>query len=63
MLELKKRLNKELVELLAKKGNLEAFIGTKKYHELSEVQRSLLIVQKDAMETYASCLYQRIHNL
>lgn len=60
---IKAELQVELNELLDKKSKLETFIGTKVYDQLPQVQRSLLIIQKDAMETYATCLYERKENL
>ena len=63
MKELKKRLNKEFIDLLDKKETLEIFIGSKKFHTLKQIQKSLLTIQLDAMTTYATCLYERINNL
>lgn len=63
MRDIKSELNKELEDLLDKKMNLSAFIGTEIFNKLSSVQKSLLVVQKDSMETYATCLYERINNL
>tara|TARA_R110000851_G_C12665302_1_gene521914 strand:- start:302 stop:493 length:192 start_codon:yes stop_codon:yes gene_type:complete len=63
MRDIKSELNKELEDLLDKKMNLSAFIGTEIFNKLPTVQKSLLVVQKDSMETYATCLYERINNL
>ena len=63
MKDIKNILNDELRELLKRKNNLAAFIGTEPFYDLSQGQRSLLIVQRDAMETYATCLYERTLNL
>lgn len=60
---IKLELQKELDELLDKKNKLENFIGSIPYHNLPPIQRSLLVIQKDAMETYATCLYERKESL
>jgi hypothetical protein len=63
MRDIKSELQKELGDLSAKVNNLDGFIGGIYFDKLSIVQQSLLIVQKDAMETYQTCLYERIKNL
>lgn len=63
MSDFKNRLQIELNELLDKKNKLTAFLGSKQYDEIEQVQKSLLLVQSEAMETYAMCLYERLNNL
>jgi hypothetical protein len=57
-----KKVSNELIELEEKIEYLENIFGTEKFHELSSIQKTLLIVQKDAMETYATCLNERLNN-
>lgn len=61
--EFKIRLKKEFEELKDKISKLESFINSKKIDTVIQIQKSLLIVQLDAMQTYATCLYERINNL
>jgi hypothetical protein len=57
-----KKVSDEIIELEEKIENLENIFGTEKFNELSLIQKTLLIVQKNAMETYASCLNERLNN-
>jgi len=57
-----KKVSGELIEIEEKIENLENIFGTEKFNELSLIQKTLLIVQKNAMETYASCLNERLNN-
>ena len=61
MIERKKVAN-EYIKLSEKIENPENFFGTAKFNALSDTQKVLLIVQKDAMETYATCLNERLNN-
>ena len=54
------RMNKELSELESNLYKLDLFLDTKKYMELSEMNKRLLSEQSDAMGRYASILRRRI---
>ena len=56
----RKRVEAELGDVSARIKALGAFLYSQSFNALSDVQRSLLIVQKDAMETYRSVLLQRL---
>ena len=63
-MDFKERLEIERYELQDKLKNLQNFIArNEKFHELSEIQQSLLVVQSKAMDTYYQCLVRRINNL
>lgn len=59
----KEKLQKEFEELQEKKSKLESFVNSDKINTVTSIQKSLLIVQLDAMNTYATCLYERLQNL
>ena len=59
----KNRLKKEFNDLEYKIQNLEAFLHSKAVDKVIKIQRSLLIVQLDAMKTYSTCLHERLDNL
>lgn len=59
----KERLQKEFEELQEKKSKLESFVNSDKINTVTSIQKSLLIVQLDAMSTYSTCLYERLQNL
>ena len=59
----KERLKKEFDDLLDKKSKLEVFINSRNINNIPQIQKSLLIVQLDAMTTYATCLNERLDNL
>lgn len=59
----KDRLQKEFEELQEKKSKLESFVNSNKINTVTPIQKSLLVVQLDAMNTYATCLYERLQNL
>ena len=63
MSDFRQRLKDELSELSEKTNKLESFTDTKEFDKLSQIQKSLLIVQLNAMHTYCSCLYERSNNL
>lgn len=54
------RMNKELSELESNLYELDLFLDTKKYMELSETNKRLLSEQSDAMGRYVSILRRRI---
>jgi hypothetical protein len=54
------RMNKELSELESNLYELDLFLDTKKYMELSETNKRLLSEQSDAMGRYSSILRRRI---
>lgn len=60
MSDFKERLLIEIKELVEKKDKLHDFIGSKSYNELSSTQKALLSVQHDAMQTYVTCLGERL---
>ena len=57
------RLELERDELIKKIDKLEAFTAGPKLQEVAEVQKPLLLIQLQAMKTYAACLHQRILDL
>lgn len=57
------RLLQELNDLLAKKTKLHEFLISEKVKNLKHIQQSLLWVQLTAMDTYATCLQERINDL
>lgn len=59
----KERLQKEFEELQERKSKLESFVNSDKINTVTPIQKSLLIVQLDAMNTYTTCLYERLQNL
>jgi hypothetical protein len=59
----KDRLLSEQLELDTKIDKLSKFIGTDAFYNLSEIQRSLLTIQRGAMNTYSRCLQARLDNL
>lgn len=59
----KERLQKEFEELQERKSKLESFVNSDKINTVTSIQKSLLVVQLDAMSTYATCLYERLQNL
>lgn len=61
--KLLERLQKEFEELQEKKSKLESFVNSDKINTVTSIQKSLLIIQLDAMSTYATCLYERLQNL
>ena len=54
------RMYNERAELVLKIEKLSNFIASEMYSELPDFQKSLLIIQKKSMETYAECLQQRL---
>lgn len=60
MSDFKSRLSEEKAQLDERGNKLEAFIKSEKFETVSEVQRSLLKVQLQAMTTYGQCLLERI---
>lgn len=54
------RMYQERAELVHKIEKLSNFIASEMYSGLPDFQKSLLIIQKKSMETYAECLQQRI---
>lgn len=61
--EIKNKLEVELDELDTKIFNLEKFLSGDYLNTLPQIQISLLIIQRDAMVTYRTCLDQRINTL
>ena len=59
----KERLFKEREDLQVKFEKLQSFIHGEKFLDVPEIQRTLLLVQVRAMETYLVCLNQRLINL
>ena len=57
------RVKDELNSLTDKIKNLKAFINSKDYLNVSEVQQELLIMQYESMQDYQSCLVARVKNL
>jgi hypothetical protein len=53
------RLHEEQLDLKNKVYKLRNYINTEPYNELDETQKSLLIIQLSAMETYSKCLSER----
>mgnify|MGYP001558673993 CR=1 FL=1 len=62
-MDYKERLKQEFEELEERISRLAIFIHSKKLDEVTPIQRSLLIVQIEAMQTYSTCLHERINNL
>lgn len=64
MEDFKSRLKKEFNELLEKTHKLDSFIETNKdFMKLSDIDRSLLVVQKDIMSSYLGVLTERLRLL
>ena len=63
MSDFKKRLTIENDELVEKTCKLEDFLATDEAQEIDEVQLMLLRIQLNAMNTYLSCLQERIGRL
>lgn len=59
----KERLQKEFEELQERKSKLKSFVNSDNINTVTPIQKSLLIIQLDAMSTYATCLYERLQNL
>lgn len=59
----KDRLLSEKLELGTRLNKLYKFIGTDKFYTLPQIQRSLLIIQLSAMDTYLKCLNERLEYL
>lgn len=62
-MDFKQRLTEEFESLIEKRAKLENFVHSKHLDEVTPIQRSLLIIQLDAMNTYATCLDERLKNL
>jgi hypothetical protein len=56
----KERLIKEKEELSEKRNKLRGFIYTLEFKNLVPIQRSLMRIQLNAMNTYEQCLMERI---
>ena len=63
MSDFKERLNIEIDELNQKMIKLKEFLTSDKVENIKQVQRDLLKIQLNAMETYLSCLITRVINL
>lgn len=63
MSDFKTRLIEEQAELEEKISKIDDFIMSKKADEIDPVQKSLLIIQADAMSTYNEILKARIELL
>lgn len=61
--EILHKLNKENFELLSKIRNLENFIFSEEWKELSVSQKCLLDIQLQSMRTYKECLSARISDI
>ncbi len=62
-MDFKKRLNKEKEELDDKILKLNSFLNSTEATKISQIQRSLLLVQSQSMVTYSCCLNERLTNL
>ena len=63
MSDFKTRLIEEQAQLEEKISKIDDFIMSKKADEIDQVQKSLLIIQADAMSTYNEILKARIELL
>ena len=63
MSDFKTRLVEEQAQLEEKISKIDDFIMSKKADEIDQVQKSLLIIQADAMSTYNEILKARIELL
>lgn len=61
--EIINKLHKERFELLSKIRNLEEFIFSEEWKELSVSQKFLLDIQLQSMRTYQECLNARISDI
>ena len=59
----KERLLKEALELEIKLDKLDEFLLSEKIKDVDDVQKALLQVQATAMNTYLTCLEERINRL
>lgn len=55
------RMRQELSELLPRLRNLDGFLDTKTFKELSTLEQKLMHDQRDNMEEYAKTLALRYH--
>jgi len=63
MSDFKTRLEAERVELQEKLQKLNEFLGTEKCDGIAPDQKTLLIIQSKAMDTYLQCLEARLVRL
>lgn len=63
MSDFKTRLQAEQSELQEKLEKLYSFIATENFEKIEDVQQALLKTQSQAMETYLTCLDQRLVRL
>lgn len=61
--EIINKLNREKFELLSKIRNLEKFIFSEEWKELSVNHKCLLDIQLQSMRTYIECLNARISDI
>jgi hypothetical protein len=57
------RLHEEKIQLDEKINKLTLFTNSDKFNEVTDIQKSLLTIQLNAMETYSACLHERIADL
>ena len=58
-----KRIDMEAVALIKNLNKINTFIKTKGFNELDIISKDLLLIQRNAMETYRSCLMARVTKL
>lgn len=63
MSDFKQRLEAEQIELQDRLHKLNGFLGTEKCEGITPDQKTLLIIQSKAMDTYLQCLEARLANL
>lgn len=61
--EIIENLRKENAEITSKTNRLEEFMHTEEYGRLSNKEQRLLLIQYNAMQTYADVLLQRIDEI
>ena len=61
--EIIENLRKENAEITSKTNRLEEFMHTEEYGRLSNKEKRLMLIQYNAMQTYADVLLQRIDEI
>lgn len=58
--DFKQRLQNEAKELNDRKDKLFLFLASDKFASIDPVQKTLLTIQHEAMQTYSRCLTERL---
>ena len=62
-MELIKKILKENAEVAGRMNQLDEFMHTDEYNQLSDKEQRLMIIQYNAMQVYADVLLQRIDEI